>query len=345
MAFRAVPAASAGRCLELDGVLAGITPAVPERSLPNSVLYETEDALEAALPHAGGGLRRRGHPGLDGVGARAPRAGPRRCLADAGHKLDATPTAMIADLHDVEAPRPATPCPTPSPCSAISGGSTTRPTAPATPSSESSATGPPIPASTTSAPPRGPCGGLGREPGPRRRLQHLVGGRGAGGARARPRAGPHAPRSGGRPGARLRGEHPPGHEARAAGVRAARLPAFGTIEMWERRSSSGVVLTPSGSGCRNGTAAGGEGCVLLRSRHLRAARPCLTSRLPIRRPHSRRHPARRKRRPRRRRRRGYCLNERHPLVEHDLAFERAVHRALGRDLHQPLALVLRQLLR
>ena len=50
LAFRAVPAASAGRCLELDGVLAGLTPAVPERSLPNSVLYESEDALAAALP-------------------------------------------------------------------------------------------------------------------------------------------------------------------------------------------------------------------------------------------------------------------------------------------------------
>ena len=33
------------------------------------------------------------------------------------------------------------------------------------------------------------------------------------------------------------------------------------------------------------------------------------------------------------------------LLEHDLALERAVHGALGDDLHQPLALLLRQLLR
>ena len=105
MAFRAVPAASAGRCLELDGVLAGLTPAVPERSLPNSVLYETEDALAAALPTLA--------EAYDAAGIRAwtvwvpehhERA--RAVLADAGHELDATPTAMIADLHDVEAPRP-----------------------------------------------------------------------------------------------------------------------------------------------------------------------------------------------------------------------------------------------
>ena len=110
MAFRAVPAASSGRSLELDGVLAGVTPAVPERSLPNSVLYETEDALAAALPtlteaYAAAGIR----AWTVWVPEHHERA--RAVLADAGHKLDATPTAMFADLHAVEAPRESDPVP------------------------------------------------------------------------------------------------------------------------------------------------------------------------------------------------------------------------------------------
>jgi GNAT superfamily N-acetyltransferase len=110
LAFRAVPAASAGRVLELDGVLAGVTPAVPERSLPNSVLYESEEALAAALPALAAAY--------DAAGIRAwtvwvpehhERA--RALLADAGHHLDATPTAMIAELADVAGPGPDDPEP------------------------------------------------------------------------------------------------------------------------------------------------------------------------------------------------------------------------------------------
>ena len=37
------------RVAELDGVLATVTPMVPDRSLPNSVVYESEQQLEAAL--------------------------------------------------------------------------------------------------------------------------------------------------------------------------------------------------------------------------------------------------------------------------------------------------------
>src|SRR4249920_417049 len=95
VAFRAVPFASEGRCLELDGVLAGITPAVPERSLPNSVLYRSEDALIAALSQLA--------EVYESAGVRAwtvwvpeQHERARRALADAGHVLDATPTAMIA---------------------------------------------------------------------------------------------------------------------------------------------------------------------------------------------------------------------------------------------------------
>ncbi len=114
MAFRAVPSASDGRCLELDGVLAGITPAVPERSLPNSVLYSSEDALIAALPQL--------EEAYDSAGVQVwtvwvpehhDRA--RRALAAAGHVLDATPTAMIAWLDEVEPPRPGDAIPDTSP--------------------------------------------------------------------------------------------------------------------------------------------------------------------------------------------------------------------------------------
>ena len=110
LAFSAVPAASAGRILELDGVLAGVTPAVPERSLPNSVLYESEDALAAALPALAAAYEEAGiRAWTVWVPEHHERA--RAALAAAGHHLDATPTAMIADLADVERPRPDDPEP------------------------------------------------------------------------------------------------------------------------------------------------------------------------------------------------------------------------------------------
>jgi GNAT superfamily N-acetyltransferase len=110
VAFRAVPVASSGRVLELDGVLAGLTPAVPERSLPNSVLYDSEDALAAALPTLADAYDAAGiHAWTVWVPEHHERA--RRLLADAGHKLDAAPTAMIAELDQVEPPRPDDPVP------------------------------------------------------------------------------------------------------------------------------------------------------------------------------------------------------------------------------------------
>jgi len=114
VAFRAVPSASEGRCLELDGVLAGITPAVPERSLPNSVLYRTEDALIAALPQLAEAYEAAGVLAWT-VWVPEHHERARAELAGAGHVLDATPTAMIAQLEDVEAPRPGDPSPDPSP--------------------------------------------------------------------------------------------------------------------------------------------------------------------------------------------------------------------------------------
>jgi ribosomal protein S18 acetylase RimI-like enzyme len=113
--FRSVGTATEGhRLIERDGVLATITPAVPDRSLPNSVAYETEDALAGML----GELARV----YDEAGVRAwtvwtpsHHERTRALLADAGHVLDANPAAMIVDLADVEPPRPDDPEPDPDP--------------------------------------------------------------------------------------------------------------------------------------------------------------------------------------------------------------------------------------
>jgi ribosomal protein S18 acetylase RimI-like enzyme len=93
-----------GRVVQLDGVLATVAPAVPERSLPNSVLYETEEALADALDE----LRET----YDDAGVLAwtvwvPRHDERAAalLERAGHKLDGDPKAMIADLDQIEPPR------------------------------------------------------------------------------------------------------------------------------------------------------------------------------------------------------------------------------------------------
>jgi ribosomal protein S18 acetylase RimI-like enzyme len=109
-AFRAVPTASAGRCLELDGVLACVTPAVPERSLPNSVLYDSEEALEAALPALADTYEEAGVLAWT-VWVPEHHRRARRLLEEAGHTLDATPTAMIARLDELEPPRDADPEP------------------------------------------------------------------------------------------------------------------------------------------------------------------------------------------------------------------------------------------
>lgn len=92
------------RCLRLDGVLASVTPAVPEKSVPNSVVYESEEALEAALGELEAAYEEAGVQAWTvWVPDRDERA--KRVLAQAGHVLDATPTAMIAELSEVEAPR------------------------------------------------------------------------------------------------------------------------------------------------------------------------------------------------------------------------------------------------
>jgi ribosomal protein S18 acetylase RimI-like enzyme len=113
--FRTVPASSeAGRVIELDGVLATVTPAVPERSLPNSVVYREEDALEAALDELTAAYEEAGVLAWT-VWVPEYHQRVRALLESAGHTLDATPTAMIAGLEDLDPPREDDPEPDPHP--------------------------------------------------------------------------------------------------------------------------------------------------------------------------------------------------------------------------------------
>ena len=97
---REFPKASpGGRALELTGVTAAITPAAPEHSVVNSVVYRDVDALAAAVgPLAAS---------YDEAGIRAwtvwvPEAdiGAVRVLEGAGHRFDAQPMAMGMELDE-----------------------------------------------------------------------------------------------------------------------------------------------------------------------------------------------------------------------------------------------------
>ena len=109
--FREIGSATDGyRLVERDGVLATVTPAVPDRSLPNSVVYESEDALEAALDEL---ARTYEDAGVSAWTVWTPRQHERArgLLEGAGHALDADPSAMILDLAEAEPPRPGDPEP------------------------------------------------------------------------------------------------------------------------------------------------------------------------------------------------------------------------------------------
>jgi GNAT superfamily N-acetyltransferase len=89
--------------LELDGVMASVTPKVPERSLPNSVIYESQEALIAALPEL---MRRYEEEGIDAWTVWTPEDDTEAAsaLRDAGHTLDADPAAMALDLATLDEP-------------------------------------------------------------------------------------------------------------------------------------------------------------------------------------------------------------------------------------------------
>jgi GNAT superfamily N-acetyltransferase len=86
----------AGRALERDGVTAAIVPAAPERSVVNSVIYETADALAAAYDDVAAAYAEVGAAWTVWVPSDDDPA--KALLGDAGHVLDAEPVLMALDL-------------------------------------------------------------------------------------------------------------------------------------------------------------------------------------------------------------------------------------------------------
>jgi GNAT superfamily N-acetyltransferase len=103
--FNRIVSASAprGRLVELGGIVATVMPDVPERSVMNAVVYEQAGALAAGLEELAATYDEAGVdrwlvwvPAVDGQA--------RRVLKRAGHRLDASPVAMAADLNGVGRP-------------------------------------------------------------------------------------------------------------------------------------------------------------------------------------------------------------------------------------------------
>jgi ribosomal protein S18 acetylase RimI-like enzyme len=105
-AWRALGAGSEGaRMIERDGVLAAVVPAVPERSVFNSVLYRTPENLAAARDELAAVYE---EAGIDAWTVWVPESdrASAELLHSAGHKLDATPRAMVLELADLAEPDP-----------------------------------------------------------------------------------------------------------------------------------------------------------------------------------------------------------------------------------------------
>ena len=102
--FRLVGRSSEGaRVVELDGVLGVVCPKVPDRSLPNSVVYESQEALIAALPELDAHYDEAGHRRVDRLDAR----GRHRCgrgTARRGAQARRRPAAMTIELAGLSAP-------------------------------------------------------------------------------------------------------------------------------------------------------------------------------------------------------------------------------------------------
>jgi GNAT superfamily N-acetyltransferase len=93
-------AGDGSRLHEFPGVIGCAVPACPERSFPNSVLYESCEELSAALDALATEYR---HAGIKAWTVWVPEedARAKELLAEAGHHLDAAPTAMAIDLADL----------------------------------------------------------------------------------------------------------------------------------------------------------------------------------------------------------------------------------------------------
>jgi GNAT superfamily N-acetyltransferase len=85
------------RVLEIDGVTGSITPATPDRSVLNGVVVEDFGALPGVLDRFAAAYEEAGVRAWT-VWVPEHEEAARELLAAAGHKLDATPTAMLLDL-------------------------------------------------------------------------------------------------------------------------------------------------------------------------------------------------------------------------------------------------------
>ncbi len=96
---------STARVFEGDGVVAAVVPAVPDRSVVNSVGYRDAAALSAALDDLAAAYERAGVNAWT-VWVPEDDRDAAALLEGAGHRLDAEPVAMVAELADLPAPDP-----------------------------------------------------------------------------------------------------------------------------------------------------------------------------------------------------------------------------------------------
>ena len=101
-AFRGFSAAAGSRLLELDGVIAVVNTAAPERSVFNSVVYLEPEALAGAREEIVAAYAEAGCAWT--VWVPEDDTATARLLDAAGHSLDALPRAMGIELGDVEEP-------------------------------------------------------------------------------------------------------------------------------------------------------------------------------------------------------------------------------------------------
>jgi ribosomal protein S18 acetylase RimI-like enzyme len=103
--WRVLAEGTGGRAWEEDGVFAAIVPGSPRRSFFNSVLYEDPDRLIASIDTLAELYR---DAGIEAWTVWVPEADTEvsEALTAAGHRLDATPSAMAMRIDELEAPEP-----------------------------------------------------------------------------------------------------------------------------------------------------------------------------------------------------------------------------------------------
>jgi GNAT superfamily N-acetyltransferase len=99
------PSSPGARLVELDGVTAAVVPAVPERSVFNSVIYDDRDALLGALDNLAAEYDEAGVEAWTVFVLHVDHAAA-DALEQAGHVLDAMPEEMARPLHGATRPEP-----------------------------------------------------------------------------------------------------------------------------------------------------------------------------------------------------------------------------------------------